>query len=91
MSQLLIKQDGEITMERPPKVTIEEYPITYDIVLESGDEGRMIGTCRDLQGVVIDGEDSEDVMIRVRSVIEELLEVQGKPNKNFILRPVISF
>ena len=79
-------------------IPVEQQPIgketmevdTYSINIEENEDGRSLGTCRELENVFVDGKDLEDVMRRIRIVIEEKLEVMGKPNKNFNLRQLIT-
>ncbi len=59
--------------------------IMYSIYIEEIENNRILGTCQELENVFVDGKDVEDVMRRIRVVIEEKLEVMGKPNKNFNL------
>lgn len=64
---------------------------TYSIYLEEIENNRILGTCQELENVFVDGKDLEDVMRRIRIVIEEKLKVMGKPNKNFNLRQLNTF
>ncbi len=63
----------------------------YTVVIKSGDDGRLIASCSELQGVLTDGKDYEEVTSRIHVAITEMLEVLGKPSKDFNLRLVLNF
>jgi len=85
MSQMKISQQFE-------KHTVGGVTVpTYSIYLEEIENNRILGTCQELENVFVDGKDEEDVMRRIRIVIEEKLNVMGKPNKNFNLDQLITF
>ena len=82
---------SEITLDQSFEPTVETVTITtYSIHIEEIENNRILGTCQELENVFVDGQDLEDAMRRIRIVIEEKLEVMGKPNKNFNLRQLIT-
>jgi len=63
---------------------------TYTVVIKSGDGDRLIAFCPELQGVLTDGKDYEEVSSRIHDAITEMLEVLGKPSKDFNLRLILN-
>ncbi len=81
-----------ITLPLSFEPTVEKVRgIMYSIYIEEIENNRILGTCQELENVFVDGKDMEDVMRRIRIVIEEKLEVMGKPNKNFNLHQLNTF
>lgn len=82
---------SEITLDQSFEPTVERVTVTtYSINIEEIENNCILGTCQELENVFVDGKDLEDVMRRIRIVIEEKLEVMGTPNKNFNLRQLIT-
>jgi len=68
----------------------ESVKTTYSVEIKSGDDGRVIASCPELQGVVIDGKDYEDVSSRIHVAIKEMLDVLDKSSKDFKLRFILN-
>lgn len=83
---------SQLTLPLKVDPTVREVIVTtYSIYLEEIENNRILGTCQELENVFVDGKDEEDVMRRIRIVIEEKLNVMGKPNKNFNLHQLNTF
>jgi len=89
MSSITIPLELHSTLELQPIVE-PVLKTTYRILIEGIENNRVLGTCQELENVFVDGKDEEDVMRRIRIVIEEKLDVMGTPNKNFNLRQLIT-
>ena len=63
---------------------------TYTIHVEQDGE-KFIGTCLELENIFVDGIDEEDVMRRIRIVIEEFLEHNGIHDKEFNVIQLVTF
>ena len=71
-----------------PKEPTNPLQKQYTIQVDQDGE-RFIGTCLELDNVFVNGIDTEDVMRRIRIVIEEFLQYQGTPDKNFNLSQLV--
>ena len=72
-----------------PKESTSPIQKKYTIQMEQ-DGDRFIGTCLELDNVFVDGIDEEDVMKRIRIVIEEFLDYRGIHDKNFNLSQLVN-
>jgi predicted RNase H-like HicB family nuclease len=82
-----------LTLPLELKPTVEQEQMsenTYSILIEDIENNRVLGTCQELENVFIDGKDTEDILRRIRIVIEEKLSFQKHPNQKFNLRLLLT-
>lgn len=95
-SKPLVQSSGETTPFRFGTHYDQDYDylnletITYTIEIEKDGE-RFLGTCLELENIFVDGTDDEDVMRKIRIVIDEFLKSQNIQDKNFNLSQIVTF
>ncbi len=63
----------------------------YKVILRPDEDGRIVATCPDLQGVVTDGATEKEAMENIRYAINDMLDALNIMNKEFNLAPIITF
>jgi len=59
-------------------------PTTFTVDIQRDGE-RLLGTCLELKNIFVDGTNKEDIIRKMRIVIEEFLKSQDVENKSFNL------
>ncbi len=63
----------------------------YKVILKPDENGRIVATCPDLQGVVTDGDTDEEAMKNIIYAIDDMLDALGITDKEFNLAQIITF
>lgn len=88
MSELLFRIDptqSRILVRESPAASSVSQKTTYRIRLQKDEEGRIVATCPDLQGVATDGKDEDEALDNAYDAVSAMLEALGRSAEEFNL------